>query len=150
MADESRLGDGSAKMETPSPAAGRRAALMNPPALRDGTDLVGGRPQGGGFMIGPMTFMVLVFVQAALLVATAVSLTLIVARPDLLQQLTGAAASTARRPASGPARAPRVSSGAGRPGSSSICPGPSKSSPARPPTSASGCCRRASIAARWC
>jgi hypothetical protein len=91
MADESRLGDGSAKMETPSPAAGRRAALMNPPALRDGTDLVGGRPQGGGFMIGPMTFMVLVLVQAALLVATAVSLTLIVARPDLLQQLTGAA-----------------------------------------------------------
>jgi hypothetical protein len=77
-------------MEADPPASDRRAELMNPPALRNGADLVGGRSQGG-FMIGPMTFMVLVFIQAMLLVATAVSLTLIVARPDLLQQLTGAA-----------------------------------------------------------
>ena len=78
-------------METGPAAPDRRTELVNAPALRNGTELVGGRPQGGGLMIGPMTFMVLVFVQAALLVATAVSLTLIVARPDLFLQLTGAA-----------------------------------------------------------
>jgi hypothetical protein len=84
------LGDGSARTETAA-VSDRRAELVNAPALHNGTDLLSARPPGGGLTIGPATFIVLVFIQATLLVATAVSLTLIVARPDLLQQLTGAA-----------------------------------------------------------
>lgn len=100
MANEPRLGDGSSGTETGPAAPSGRTELVNPPALRNGTELVAlPPPPPGGLTIGPMTFMMLVFIQAMLLVATAVSLTLIVARPDLVLQLTGASGPQA--PASG-------------------------------------------------
>ncbi len=99
MANEPRPGDGSTSAEPDRAEPVRHVALTNPPALRNGTELVASRPPPSGLTIGPMMFMMLVFIQAMLLVATAVSLTLIVARPDLVLQLTGVAGPQA--PASG-------------------------------------------------
>jgi|GEM_PF-5565451 len=102
MVDEPRLSDGAARLGTGPAAADGRIGGANAPALRNSTELTTGPPAGGGFLIGPTVFMALVFVQSVLLVATAVALTLLVARPDLLHQLTAAVAiGTAAGPWSG-------------------------------------------------
>ena len=53
------------------------------------TALTGAPPERVGLTISPLTFMVIVLVQGVLLAGTAVSLTLFVAQPELLQRLVG-------------------------------------------------------------
>ncbi|HXF54391.1 MAG TPA: hypothetical protein VNK52_09745 [Hyphomicrobiaceae bacterium] len=102
MVDDPRLTDGSARLDAGLAAADGRTGPANAPALRTSTELTAGPPAGGGLVIGSAAFMVLVFLQTFLLVATAVALTLVVARPDLLHQFTNAAAiGTAAGPWSG-------------------------------------------------
>jgi hypothetical protein len=90
MANVIHPGDGSPAPDRGTVVSDGRTDLFTAPAYRDGTDLSAASARGRELMIGPMTFIVLVFVQATLLVVTAISLTLIVARPDIVQHLTGA------------------------------------------------------------